>query len=744
MEKGKENVKEQNPVKKVIFAIRILISIILGFLPSFLFIALFIQYGSPLSNYINFLSNLNSSWIAWISAVIIALFINFIRNAAKKGTLKKIAKNKFLLVILILCFAGVIALISVQLYLYVNFILRNDILVRLSVDKSDIFFADNSNESVTVRISVTMNPFCSAECKYDFFDVSKGEEIDTGVFNLTSISSESKTYTLNNAKLVQGSQVLNQFKISCKSTKTLLCYTKGVESQRSVLITLNYNLSQEDKIFKETSKERIILAGKSVYFADKRLNESTINLASINNSFFIEDFLLNLKNLSGSFLELNQSFSRLETAWEMQNFTLLRDQLSYLENNSEKLSTASGNLSLNVILNISFYNNLINNLTDSRLMLESVSTKSLNTSLCEQLNGVILDFDKALNNFQSTSNLQAKKVITENIFYEINLLYDNSQSGEGAICQLTSNISQMNLKEIDVTYLGDSIPAVSIKEPVPICCVRGECEKCCDDSCSEKNYPIIFLHGHGINRYLPADYSFDSFTKLKQLIAKDHIDAGAMIISPISEEKGLWGKVDASTMVTASYFFDTYQSPGGEKTVVSNEESIDTYAVRLKSIVDLMKYRTNKDKVIIIAHSMGGLVTRRYIQLFGSKDVDKIILVTVPNHGIDDKVRDYCAILGQKTACYEMDKNSLFINQLNSAQTETVPIYNIIGIGCDMGDDTGDGIIKKSSQYLDYATNFYVDGTCDEINFQFLHETILYPELYPKVYTVINDVIKND
>jgi hypothetical protein len=574
--------------------------------------------------------------------------------------------------------------------------------------------------------------------------VSTGENIDTGAFNLTSISSESKNYTLKNANLIQGSQVLNQFKISCKSTKTLLCYTRGVESQRSVLITLNYNLSQEDKTFKETSKERIILSGKNILFADKKLTESTNNLASINNFFFIEELLLDLKNLSESFPELNQSFFKLKTGWETQNFTLLREQLSGLEDKSGKLAAASGNLSLNVISKSSLYNDLIKNLTDSRQLLDVLSGKSLSTALCEELKGVIVDFDEALQNFQNTSNLQTKKAIAETIFFEISKFYDDSEGSVGAICETNNTVPQMNLKLVDITYLGDSTPVISLKEPVPICCFLGECEKCCDDSCSKKNYPIIFLHGHGINRYLPADYSFDSFTDLKQLIAKDHIDAGAMIISPITEEGGLWGKVDAPTMVTASYFFDTYQSPGGEKTVVSQEESIDTYAVRLKSIVDLIKYRTNKDKVIIIAHSMGGLVTRRYIQLFGGKDVDKIILVTVPNHGIDDKVRDYCAILGQKTACYEMDENSLFMNQLNNLQTEKVPTYNIIGIGCDMGDETGDGIIKKSSQYLDYATNFYVSGTCNELNFQYLHETILYPELYPKVYTVINDIIKEN
>jgi hypothetical protein len=138
---------------------------------------------------------------------------------------------------------------------------------------------------------------------------------------------------------------------------------------------------------------------------------------------------------------------------------------------------------------------------------------------------------------------------------------------------------------------------------------------------------------------------------------------------------------------------------------------------------------------------MGGLVARKYMQIFGDADIEKAIFIDVPNHGIDDKVRQYCSLLGPKTACSDMDKDSLFINKLNTIQTEKVPIYNIIGLGCNMGTETGDGIVKNSSQYLDYATNFYVTGSCNELKFEFFHNQVLDPEKYPEVYEIIKNIL---
>lgn len=740
------NAKKGDYIKKGFLILKLLISVIFGFLPSFIFIALFVQYGSPFLNYIKFLSNLNASWIAWLSAIILPPIIYFIGKAIKSGkNIKKILKNKFLLLTLILSFLVVLLLISVQLYLYVNFTLGNDILVKLSADKENIFFTDNFNENVTFKISVTMNPFCSAQCEYEFFDIGTGKEIETGAFDIISVLSKYKTYTLNNENLVQGSQVLNRFEVGCKSKRTLLCYTKEDEKKRAVLITLNYELSQEENKSKEDSKEKIILLGKTLYSIEKRLNESKNNINLINDSFSTDSFSQQLKNLSGIFIELNDSFKNLKELWKTQKFLSLKDELSNTDNKTQNLDIESEELNSIIVSNISLYNDLTENLTNSKQILEKISKMILTASLCEELNEVIFNFNKNIQSLKEKLNLSEKVMLVGNISLEVGKIYEKSQNMIDATssCSLKENINEENLTKINIASFNESNTTISLEESVPICCFFGKCEKCCDDNCSGKNYPVIFLHGHSMNRALPADYSLDDLAKIKEkIVYENYVDAGAIIISPFTEQKGLWGKINTPITVTASYFFDTYKTETGERTVSSKTDSIDTYSIRLKNIIDLVKYRTNKDKVIIISHSMGGLVTRRYVQIFGGKDIDKIILITVPNHGIDDKIKDYCSILGSEVVCNEMNKDSILINKLNNAPTEKIPIYNIIGIGCDMGDETGDGVVKNSSQYLDDATNFYLKGKCNELNFEFFHETILYPEKSPEIYNTISQIIK--
>jgi len=735
---------KKNYKKILSYAVKILIAIIIGFLPSFIFVAFFVQYGSPFSNYINFLSNIKSSWLAWIFAMIIAPLIYFIfKRIRSPKKIKKIIKNKRSLIILILSLLAVLVLISVQLYLYTNFVLGNDILVRLSSDKDHIFFTNSTSDEVTFKISIVMNPFCTAQCNYEFFDLSNGEFIDKGSFNTTSIFSKTRDYTLNKSNRL--GQVLNRFEVSCKSKKTILCYTKETESKRAVLITLNNEITDEDKEFKEESKMNIFSLWQILYSVNDRLNESQVNLNSINNSFSTESFSNKLNESSNLFIGLNQSFINLKELWEAQNLVSLRKQLPAFEDEIKNLSAESGNLSLSIKLDMHIYNNLTDSITTSAAILQEVSQISLTDSLCNEFNNLTTEFNEAINKFENESYLPSKSLIVESISSKINEFYDKVQNittESVSECSLDEAINNDTLEKINIVSFDNPIPEITLNELPATCCFFGDCEKCCDETCSNENYPIIFLHGHSINKALPTDYSFDSFEGIKdKLTNENYIDAGAIVISSIEEEGGLWGKLNVPIMVTASYFFDVYKKGNKETTVSSNVDSIDTYAIRLKDIVDLVKYRTNKDKVILVAQSGGGLVTRRYIQVFGGANVDKVILITVPNHGVDDKVRDYCALFGPEAACNDMNKDSIFINKLNNAPTDIVPTYNFVGIGCNMGDETGDGIIKNSSQYLDYATNYYIKGKCDELNFDFLHEKIIYPDQYPELYNTLKAII---
>ena len=125
-------------------------------------------------------------------------------------------------------------------------------------------------------------------------------------------------------------------------------------------------------------------------------------------------------------------------------------------------------------------------------------------------------------------------------------------------------------------------------------------------------------------------------------------------------------------------------------------------------------------------------------------NIDKLIFLTVPNHGVDSRVTGLCELFGSDVVCKDLDENSLFINKLNNAPTEKPEIHNIIGIGCSMGDETGDGILTNSSQYLDYATNYYVSGECNELKFQYLHEEIGNPIKYPEAYELIKKILKEN
>ncbi|MEK6913329.1 MAG: hypothetical protein AABW47_01530, partial [Nanoarchaeota archaeon] len=624
--KKKVHKKKEYFGKKTKFVFRIVFSIFLGFLPSFVFTFLFVQYGSPISNYAKFLSNINSSWISWLSAMIIFVLMNFIKkNTKSTGYFEKIKKNKILFISLIFGFALIFVLILVQSYLYVNFLLRNDVLVRLSADHDSIFFTDNLNEEVSFKTSAITNPFCQVECRYSFFDISNGKEIEAGTFNLISVSSKTKKYSLINNHLVQGSQALVRFEVGCKSKKTLLCYTKEEESKRAILITINYNLSQEDANFKNSSNQRITFLLNNFSFVETKLNESKNNLFNVNDSFLTDNFKKELGNLSILFMNLNNSILYSKKLWEIQNFTSLRGELINAENKSKFFNLEYEKFNLNLISNISFYNNLTEELIKLGQTLDDIKSNNLDDSLCLELNALFHKFNIAVLNFQGNRTLSGKQIILESLLKEVNTFQEKMQNNPiASSCLIVEDINLESISKIPISLIEPVLSNFSLSEPSPICCFLGKCRICCDDDCSKENYPVIFLHGHTINKELPADYSLDTFTNIKEkLVQENYIDAGAIITSLIAEPKGLLGKVNEQIIITGSYFFDTSKTSSGEITISSADVSIDTYAMRLKNLVDTMKYRTNKDKVIIVAHSMGGLVTRRYIQIFGAQDVDR-------------------------------------------------------------------------------------------------------------------------
>ena len=269
------------------------------------------------------------------------------------------------------------------------------------------------------------------------------------------------------------------------------------------------------------------------------------------------------------------------------------------------------------------------------------------------------------------------------------------------------------------------------------CCALKKCHACCDiGNCrtDEQFYPIIFLHGHAFNKDVSTEYSLDAFNQIQNKLEEEgYINAGAVSLYTKSDlPAGLWGRVQSPLTLKSSYYYDAILKAENYILVQTKSENVDTYAVRLKEILDTVTYNTGRPKVIIVAHSMGGLVARRYLQIFGTEKVDKLIMFGTPNHGVTGDVANLCPVIGEDLECRDLTEGSVLLDKLNREALPKIPIFNFVGTGCDMGNVPGDGIVLESSAKLEGTENFIVQSRCS--TFDNLHTGMLDIEKYPEIY----------
>ncbi|NCB41658.1 MAG: alpha/beta fold hydrolase [Clostridia bacterium] len=139
-----------------------------------------------------------------------------------------------------------------------------------------------------------------------------------------------------------------------------------------------------------------------------------------------------------------------------------------------------------------------------------------------------------------------------------------------------------------------------------------------------------------------------------------------------------------------------------------------------RDIKEKLQEYSNRDikanKVDIVAHSMGGLISRYYISSAGSlyqDDVNKLIMVGTPNHGCNDLDQRIGKLMSNlldihKQAAEELFSKSSLILDLNKGEAEGKHLnpsiqYGIIyGMGSILG---GDGIVSDASALLNGVHN---------------------------------------
>jgi hypothetical protein len=190
---------------------------------------------------------------------------------------------------------------------------------------------------------------------------------------------------------------------------------------------------------------------------------------------------------------------------------------------------------------------------------------------------------------------------------------------------------------------------------------------------------------------------------------------------------GSWGK---NIIVKTTYYMDEVQCKDNNCYVMSDTEGISEYAKRLKKSIDVVKKCTGSSKVNIIAHSMGGLVSRKYIQDGGYDSVSKLIMLGTPNKGINENIglNKYCEDTHAGMECSNMKKDSDFITKLNSKEMpSSVTYYTIAGTS----EGTNDGTVEVESVHIG---NNNLNVACS-------HGDLIEPSKCPKAYTFIKTIL---
>jgi len=479
----------------------------------------------------------------------------------------------------------------------------------------------------------------------------------------------------------------------------------------------SYYLSQEkEKLcdIKETCLDKtnfLMVVTNSLYVDDSKINDLCLSLESIKGIYEIEN---------------NESKELIK------NYNIDEIQPILGDVKSKKLAIIKKN-TYNEIKNITQGNE-----TDGPLKV-LINLSNTNSNFSEEID------------YQGFTKNEILSLIQLNLSIDSGEYYKDYCKIKDAynISEYSGNKTQLNkISDVKASNFRSRID-IKLTENYPICCVFGVCKRCCtQEECRQDPalYPILFLHGHTLRKDNNPDFSLDAFNKIQAKLQEEgYISAGT--ITPVSDyseiKQNEWGRSSKPISVKGSYYLVSYYNIGSYAIATQKSENIETYAIRLKELIDLLKFRTGRDKINIIAHSMGSLVARDYIQIFGGSSVDKLIMITSPNKGISGQISSYCPILGEKKECEDMSKNSIFIKKLNDPLKipKNNKIYNIIGIGCNMNSKTGDGIVLKENAELHHAENYYINGTCSRL--KLLHTEILNIGKYPEVYEIISSILKS-
>ncbi|MCJ7655831.1 MAG: PQQ-binding-like beta-propeller repeat protein [Dehalococcoidia bacterium] len=147
-----------------------------------------------------------------------------------------------------------------------------------------------------------------------------------------------------------------------------------------------------------------------------------------------------------------------------------------------------------------------------------------------------------------------------------------------------------------------------------------------------KRRPVLLVHGFQRTVFDPVEI----WTTMAEILTGNNIDNKQQILNSDHDWYKLSNKTEDDFLVYISNYSHYTNSP--------TFTDIRCYAQNLAQEIEKIKEETGCDKVDIVAHSMGGLVARTYIENSDfsgdtcptkyDNDVGKLIMLGTPNHGL--------------------------------------------------------------------------------------------------------------
>lgn len=511
-------------------------------------------------------------------------------------------------------------------------------------------------------------------------------------------------------------------------------YNDLVKRQNSLVNTiksddfLTYNSLSEEIDF--IAFESNYLEENIIFFLDQIFEEETQflelyvwktilekELCLIHNCTYVEEeFFERIRNI-------NRSFIKEETKVMCEEINSLRER--YYETLDSQLSKRINLSSEEIILIDNVY---------SKKILELLQELKTENKIIQIINNYEekITYNESIQSNESIKAYRIGKYLTQQSDY----FFD--------VC-VSQQIIQLNLEKEQIVESAPTIINLTlIQQVTPQCCYAGICKPCCDyEDCRENQQnPLLVIHGYSFYSFNSALHSTNAFVDFSKHLLKENLYYPAGIIGPYFYEEYVPG--DLSRTHVPPLFFGTYYNvvrfgeiTPGEFNVKS--QSISDYADEIDDLINIILNATNKSKIDIVAHSMGGLVLREYLTKYSGDNIGKIILIGTPNQGVPSRLVYLCKFFGGQIECDEMNQKSIFLDRLNKRDPPQKEIHMISGEGCNTFGEDGDGIVQSRSALLSFAENYRFKGNCNVVeNF---HRDMIKPTYYEEIYDLVKKIL---